>query len=391
MTTTHVAVDLAPLAQMLLVGAMVAALALGWVWLRQRGQAAWTWRQKLTVLTLVLTFDLVVFGAFTRLTDSGLGCPDWPGCYGHASPVGAVHHIQAAQTAMPTGPVTHGKAWIEMLHRYLATGVGALILVLAVASWRELADRSARLSPVERWWPTLTLVWVCVQGAFGAWTVTMKLRPAIVTLHLLGGLLLLALLCVQAQHQARRVRQTEPVRLDTGSARLLLLVCVLLGVQLALGGWVSTNYAVLACTDFPQCQGRWWPDMRFDQAFTLWRDLGMTPDGEAISFAALTAIHYIHRLMAVVVLLAMAWLVARLHRFVPLVRHARWLGGLAALQLASGLGNVVLGWPLAAALLHTGGAAAMVVVLTTVWARTVRQPAAAPVAHSHAGVPGVPT
>ena len=131
--------------------------------------------------------------------------------------------------------------------------------------------------------------------------------------------------------------------------------------------------------------------MRFDQAFTLWRDLGMTPDGEAISFAALTAIHYIHRLMAVVVLLAMAWLVARLHRFVPLVRHARWLGGLAALQLASGLGNVVLGWPLAAALLHTGGAAAMVVVLTTVWARTVRQPAAAPVAHSHAGVPGVPT
>jgi cytochrome c oxidase assembly protein subunit 15 len=373
---TTVAVDLAPLAQMLLVGAMIAALALGWIWLRRRGQGAGSWTQKLTVLTLVLTFDLVVFGAFTRLSDSGLGCPDWPGCYGHASPMGAKAHIQAAESAMPSGPVTHGKAWIEMLHRYLATGVGALILVLAVASWRE-RGASAR-SALERWWPTLTLVWVCIQGAFGAWTVTLKLRPAIVTLHLLGGLFLLSLLCVQAQHHARRLGQASAVPLGASTVRLLWAVCALLLAQLALGGWVSTNYAVLACSDFPQCQGSWWPEMRFDQAFQVWRDLGMTGDGEPISFAALTAIHYTHRLMAVVVLVAIGWLVLRLRAVPALATQARWLGLLALLQLGSGLGNVILGWPLLAALLHTAGAAGMVVVLTWTVARTSAVVAGAP-------------
>ena len=370
MNTGTATVDLAPLAQMLLVGVLFAALALAWVWLRRGRQQGWRWTQKLTVLTLVLTFDLVVFGAFTRLTDSGLGCPDWPGCYGHASPVGAVAHIQAAQTAMPTGPVTHGKAWIEMLHRYLATGVGALILLLAVASWRERDAAAAARPALERWWPTATLVWVCIQGAFGAWTVTLKLRPAIVTLHLLGGLALLALLCVQAQHQLRRAEPQPDVLLDAGTVWLLRLVGGLLLVQLALGGWVSTNYAVLACSDFPMCQGRWWPEMRFDQAFALWRELGMTPEGEPISFAALTAIHYAHRLMAVVVLLAIGWLVLRLRSIPALRRPARWLAGLALLQLATGLGNVVLGWPMLAALLHTGGAAGLVLVLTWTAART---------------------
>ena len=150
--------------------------------------------QALTVLVLFLTFDLVLFGAFTRLTDSGLGCPDWPGCYGNASPSGAHAQIEQAQAAMPTGPVTHGKAWIEMIHRYVAMGVGVLILTLAAGTW-ALRRRGAAVSP---WWPTITLVWVCVQGAFGAWTVTMKLFPAMVTMHLLAGLVLLALLCRQA-------------------------------------------------------------------------------------------------------------------------------------------------------------------------------------------------
>jgi len=364
------AVDLAPLAQLLLVGVMFAALAIGWVWLRKGGHQPAGWRQRLTVLTLVLTFDLVVFGAFTRLTDSGLGCPDWPGCYGHASPVGAVAHIEAAQTAMPTGPVTHSKAWIEMLHRYLATGVGALILVLAAASWRDTGPIHAARPALERWLPTVTLVWVCVQGAFGAWTVTLKLRPAIVTLHLLGGLFLLALLCVQAQHEARRLAPPPAVTLERSTAWLLRIVCALLLIQLALGGWVSTNYAVLACSDFPKCQGSWWPEMRFDQGFVFWRELGMTPDGEPISFAALTAIHYVHRMFAVVVLLAIGWLVLRLRAVPPLVPAARWLGALAALQLVSGLANVVLGWPLLAALMHTGGAAGLVLVLTWTLART---------------------
>ena len=371
--TAPAAVDLAPLAQLLLVGAVLASLVVGWMWLRGRGRAGRSWQHQLTVLTLVLTFDLVVFGAFTRLSDSGLGCPDWPGCYGHASPVGATAHIGAAQSAMPSGPVTHSKAWIEMLHRYLATGVGGLILILAAASWR--LRQGDTVAWTTRWWPTATLIWVCLQGAFGAWTVTMKLRPAIVTLHLLGGMVLLAMLCVQIEQLRSRRLAAPPVTLDASTALLLRATCVLLAVQLALGGWVSTNYAVLACQDFPLCQGSWWPDMRFDQAFQVWRDLGMTPDGQPISFAALTAIHMAHRLMAYVLLLALGALALRLYAVSTLRIPARWLGALAALQLGSGLANVVLGWPLVAALLHTAGAAALVLVLT--WSVIRTAPAAA--------------
>ena len=371
--TAPAAVDLAPLAQLLLVGAVLASLVVGWMWLRGRGRPGRSWQHQLTVLTLVLTFDLVVFGAFTRLSDSGLGCPDWPGCYGHASPVGATAHIDAAQSAMPSGPVTHSKAWIEMLHRYLATGVGGLILILAAASWR--LRQGDTVAWTTRWWPTATLIWVCLQGAFGAWTVTMKLRPAIVTLHLLGGMVLLAMLCVQVEQLRSRRLAAPPVTLDASTALLLRATCVLLAVQLALGGWVSTNYAVLACQDFPLCQGSWWPDMRFDQAFQVWRDLGMTPDGQPISFAALTAIHMTHRLMAYVLLLALGALALRLYAVSTMRIPARWLGALAALQLGSGLANVVLGWPLVAALLHTAGAAALVLVLT--WSVIRTAPAAA--------------
>ena len=360
------AVDLAPILQILLAGAALAAIALAWLQLRARKQSPAHWLRAVTVLTLFLTFDLVLFGAFTRLTDSGLGCPDWPGCYGSASPVGAHADISAAQAAMPSGPVTHHKAWIEMVHRYMATGVGALILVLTVLAWRQWRRAGPGASTLNPWWPTATLAWVCVQGAFGALTVTMKLFPAIVTLHLLGGLLLLALLALQSQWQTRALAGTPPVSVDAGTRVFLLLASGLLVLQLALGGWVSTNYAVLACTDFPTCQGSWWPAMRFDQGFEIWRSLGMTGEGTAISFAALTAIHYAHRLMAYVVLAVLALLAWRLARIDGLRRLARWIGGLAALQLATGLGNVVLGWPLIAALLHTGGAAALVVVIT--WA-----------------------
>ena len=250
--------DLAPLLQMLLLGALVALGPLLWVWRRHAGSAPQRRRQALTVLTLFLTFDLVLFGAFTRLTDSGLGCPDWPGCYGNASPLGAHAPISAAQTAMPTGPVTHRKAWVEMLHRYLATGVGALITVLAVMAWRE--RRRARkdavgLLPLHPGWATFTLAWVCLQGAFGALTVTMKLFPAIVTLHLVGGLVLLVLLAVQAVRHAQAAQSQEPVVLARGLRWLMGLAAAAVGVQVLLGGWVSTNYAVLACNTFPLCQG----------------------------------------------------------------------------------------------------------------------------------------
>ena len=353
--------NLSPTIRLMLMGLVVAIGPLAWVWLRNRKAPVARRLQVLTLVTLFLTFDLVIFGAFTRLTDSGLGCPDWPGCYGHASPVGAQLHIEAAQTAMPSGPVTFPKAWIEMIHRYLATGGGVMILTLAVTSWLE--RKRVHISP---WWPTFTLVWVCLQGAFGALTVTMKLFPAIVTLHLLGGMVLLALLKGQAVRYNQAQGGQPYVTLPTGTRWLVLATFGLLWLQIALGGWVSTNYAVLACTQFPGCQGSMWPDMDFRLGFTLWRELGAGMNGDNITFAALTAIHYVHRLSAYVVFAAILALTIRLYRLPTLRKQGQWLAGLALLQLATGLGNVLLGWPLAAAVLHTGGAAALVIVLTDV-------------------------
>lgn len=351
--------NLQPVFHLMGVGLVVAVLPLGWLAWRQRHAAPSRRLQALTLLTLFLTFDLVLFGAFTRLTDSGLGCPDWPGCYGSASPVGAQVHITAAQTAMPTGPVTQGKAWVEMIHRYLATGVGVLILTLASMTWwQRLRHATSAVSP---WWPTVTLVWVCLQGAFGALTVTMKLFPAIVTLHLMLGIGLLALLMAQAVRYEGWQSRTVPQGLRKG----LWLAFALLWVQIALGGWVSTNYAVLACPDFPTCNGQWVPEMNL-QGFALWRELGLAADGQILPFAALSALHFVHRSAAwlvLAVLVAVGW---RLRQVPGMRRAGQVLLALSALQLLTGVSNVVFEWPLIAAVLHTGGAAAMVVSLT--WA-----------------------
>lgn len=360
------AYDFSPSLTLLLLGAVLALVPLLWVgWRHRRSSPAERWRA-LVMITLFLTFDLVLVGAFTRLTDSGLGCPDWPGCYGNASPLGAHHEISAAQSAMPTGPVTRGKAWIEMLHRYLATGVGALITVLAIAAWVQARQQRLTVSP---WWATATWFWVCLQGAFGAWTVTMKLYPAIVTAHLLGGLGLLALLAVQSQLSVDRRLKLSPAL--HRAAVLVFVVCL---VQIALGGWVSTNYAVLACQDFPTCQGEWWPPMDFSSGFTIARELGMGADGQYLAFSALTAIHVVHRLGAVVVSMAVGWLSWRLwvSRDAAQRRWAQVLGLVLLWQLVSGLSNVVLEWPLVAAVAHTGGAAALVVVLTMLITRARR-------------------
>jgi cytochrome c oxidase assembly protein subunit 15 len=352
--------DFAPLARMMLLGVVIALGPLTWVWLRNRHAAPAQRLRVLTLITLFLTFDLVLFGAFTRLTDSGLGCPDWPGCYGHMSPMGAKDSIAAAQEAMPTGPVTHSKAWVEMVHRYLATGVGVLILVLALVSWVE----RKRLR-VWHGWPLVTLFWVCLQGAFGALTVTMKLFPAIVTLHLLGGMVLLALLRMQATGYALAAPASEGrTAVPAGVRRLLWAVFVLLWLQIALGGWVSTNYAVLACSEFPTCQGSWWPQMDFQQGFSIWRGLGLTAAGDGIPFAALTAIHYVHRLSAYAVFVGLGLAAWSLWRTPALRGVAQALALLALWQLTSGLANVVLDWPMLAAVAHTGGAAGLVVVMT---------------------------
>jgi heme a synthase len=354
--------NLSPALHLMIMSVIVALGPLSWLWLRNRKAQPARRLQALTLLVLFLTFDLVMFGAFTRLTDSGLGCPDWPGCYGSASPVGAHAEITKAEAAMPTGPVTQTKAWIEMIHRYLAMAVGVLLVTLTAATWAQ----RRRGAPVSTWWPAVTLAWVCVQGAFGALTVTMKLFPAIVTLHLLGGIVLLALLCWQAEAYAHAHGGRARSPISPSGRAWLIAALALVWVQIALGGWVSTNYAVLACAEFPTCQGSWWPPMNFEQGFELWRELGRTGAGENLTFAALTAIHYVHRLMAYGVLAVLAGVAWMLWRGTPLRHQARWIAGLAALQLTTGLANVVLDWPIAAAVLHTGGASALVVVLT--WA-----------------------
>ena len=359
--------DFGPTGRLMLMGVLLALGPLVWVWLRYRHAAPAKRLRVLTFLTLFLTFDLVLFGAFTRLTDSGLGCPDWPGCYGSASPLGAKQEISQAQAAMPTGPVTPAKAWIEMIHRYLATGVGVLIMTLALATWvvwRRAKQNPAQLLPaVSPLWPAVTLVWVCLQGAFGALTVTMKLFPLIVTIHLLGGMGLLALLRAQSVRYALASGERRQTLLPPALRVLLLAGTALLWWQIALGGWVSTNYAVLACTDFPSCQGSYWPPMDFKQGFTLWRELGQLKSGESISFQALTAIHYVHRLMSYVLiplLMVLAWWLGRS----GLRGTSRALALLLLWQFFSGLSNVVLGWPLVAAVAHTAGAAGLVMVLT---------------------------
>jgi len=375
-------VDLAPLARLVLLALVLALFPLAWVWLRRPPPggtgAAYDGLhrrlQALTALTLFLTFDLIVFGAFTRLSDSGLGCPDWPGCYGEVSPWGARADIEAAQSAAPGGPVTWSKAWIEMIHRYLAMTVGMLILVMAVVAWR-----SRRGLPFSPWWPTATLAWVLVQGLFGKYTVTLKLYPAVVSLHLVGGLVLLVLLA--AQHRAfGRTGSSDPPLLDTGLRRLAWAGSAVLALQIVLGAWVSTNYAVLACTGFPSCNGQWWPAMDFGHGFTLLRGLGEGAGGRGLTLEALVAIHMAHRLFALVavaVLSLLAWQLWRspgAHR-----RSGALLGALLLAQVLSGMSNVVLGWPLVAALGHSAGAAGLVLMLALLLAQGRRR-AGAPAA-----------
>lgn len=354
--------NLAPSYYLLLLASLVALIPLYWVWQRTKNASAFKRIQLLTWVTLFLTFDLVMFGAFTRLTDSGLGCPDWPGCYGSVTPIGASVSIKEAQIQMPTGPVTFTKAWIEMVHRYFATTVGGLILILAAFSWfyRDRMDRKLSV-----FWPSFTLVWVCVQGAFGALTVTLKLLPFIVTLHLIGGITLLGLLTYQACVLEKESSLEGALKLNSKQYVMLILGTVLLVIQIALGGWVSTNYAVLACNTFPMCQGTWWPSMNFQEGFALWRELGKTSDGGLLSFEALTAIHYVHRLFSYVIFIYLGFLAYSFRGIWHWQKVTSILIGLLILQFVTGLSNVLLDWPLFSAVLHTGGAAAL--FCTLIW------------------------
>ena len=338
-----------------------AGLPLLYIW-RKRG---YSFFQKLNWVLVFMTFDLIVFGAFTRLTDSGLGCPDWPGCYGTSNPFHALSDIQHAESILPTGPVTVIKAWIEMIHRYLAMTVGALILVqlgLAVGKLKSIGNKPLIGS-------LGLLVLVCIQGAFGAWTVTLKLQPMIVTIHLMLALILLACLTAYAQQSWEEKHSTiRVIRIRPLSAQLLLLAFIVLFIQIFLGAWVSTNYAVLACPDFPTCLGSMWPETNWNEGFTLWRQLGLNAQGEFISPVALQTIHWAHRLFAVAVLIVLGSLGLRALQLTTSVisglgRIAKLLLTLLLLQVLTGISNVVFQWPLFAALLHTAGSAALVFCL----------------------------
>jgi cytochrome c oxidase assembly protein subunit 15 len=351
----------ATLAQLGVTGLLAASLPLALVWISADANKY----RKLVWAVVFLTFDLIVFGGFTRLTDSGLGCPDWPGCYGLANPFLAHEQITAAQALMPTGPVSVAKAWIEMIHRYLAMGIGVLIMALTLKAWLQWRrGRSDAFAPAL---PTALLLFVCLQGAFGAWTVTLKLQPVIVTIHLLLGMGLLALLTWMGGREDYLVKPRQAGG-DAAPLRrvraLALMSAVLLALQIALGGWVSTNYATLACSDFPLCNGQLVPAMDFEHGFTLWRELGKTAAGHYLPFAALTAIHWVHRNFALLVVAGLGWTAWSAWRQPALHQTARWIAIVLAVQAATGIATVFFSFPLAIAVMHNAGAALLVLLVT---------------------------
>jgi cytochrome c oxidase assembly protein subunit 15 len=310
--------------------------------------------RRLLLTATLLAFAVIALGAYVRLSDAGLGCPDWPGCYGHWLGVpDAAHEQLAAQEAFPVRPLNTGKAWKEMIHRYLAGTLGLLILSLGLLAWRR--DIRRNQPPML---PTLLLAIVCIQAALGMWTVTLLLKPVIVTLHLIGGMTTLSLL---VGLQLANGKPINTAGIGQGTRLLAAGALLVIIIQIGLGGWVSSNYAALACPDFPLCQGQWRPNMDFGHAFNLHRELGMTSDGQLLPFAALTAIHWSHRLGAMVLTVVAGMLAIALVRTgAPRWRSWGWiLSGLLATQISLGVANVLLALPLALAIAHNLGAACL--------------------------------
>jgi cytochrome c oxidase assembly protein subunit 15 len=331
------------------IGLITLAIIAGAFWWVGCDRARFT---RLIRATAILTFVLIVLGAFVRLSDAGLGCPDWPGCYGNLTPAHSVEDIRAAEAVQPGGPVTLAKAWKEMVHRYLAMIVGSLIAAITFAAVRNRRVWSQGVAL-----PMVLSASVIFQAALGAWTVTLLLKPAIVTAHLLGGVLILAMLTWLWQRQRDAGAWSAPI-LDAHPLRVFALIALLtIFAQITLGGWVSTNYAALACADLPTCHGAWIPPMDFANAFHVIRPLGVGPDGELLTHEALRAIHWTHRVGAIVTVLIVGAFAWRLHRFDSGRRASRMLGALLALQIVLGLLNVAWSLPLAVAVMHNGVAA----------------------------------
>jgi cytochrome c oxidase assembly protein subunit 15 len=301
--------------------------------------------QRLARLSFVVCLIVVVMGAWVRLTDAGLGCPDWPGCYGQL----LVPDDPAAAADYPERPLEVGKAWREMIHRYAASGLGLLIVIMAVLAWRNRVDpRQPVILP-------LALVGIVIfQGILGMWTVTLLLKPTIVMLHLLGGMTTLALLFWLAR--------TVPSGPKHPEIRAFAAVgLAVLAVQIALGGWVSTNYAALACPDFPTCQTQWWPTMDFQNGFKPWHGLGIDYEGGILDNASRVAIHVTHRIGAVVTALVLGLLAWRAWREPGLERAARYVAAALIVQLAIGVAIVLTQLPLSLAVAHNAVAALLLI------------------------------
>ena len=320
--------------------------------------------RRLALLGAILAATVVVLGAWVRLTNAGLGCPDWPGCYGHMYPDG-------------TGEAA--KAWHEMIHRYVAGTLGMIIAALLIWAVVRRKDRGQPLIPVG-----LLFLIVCLQGALGALTVTLLVTPPIVTAHLFGGLTTLGLLWWLAIIPERRTQTPA----ESALRPFAMIAFAVLVVQIFLGGWTSTNYAAVACPDFPTCQRSWWPAMDFRDAFVLWHGLGVDYEGGVLPNAARMAIHFTHRLGAVVtgtVLLALGLTTALRSGSRRLARAGLWLVAAVLLQISLGVATVYFGVPLAIATLHNAGAALLVVAM--VWLIRALWPAPpmgmVPFAHGH--------
>jgi heme a synthase len=309
------------------------------------------------LLAVVVAFVVVVLGAYVRLSHAGLGCPDWPGCYGQLTWPVASADIHAANTAFPERPVDIGKAWKEMVHRYLAGFLVLLVVAINVLAWRSRTSTRIKALAVS------ILALILFQAALGMWTVTLKLKPIIVMAHLLGGLATLSLLLwLTLGTRAREPAAPSAYRpFRTG----ILLALAVLVLQLALGGWTSANYAALACPDFPTCQGQAWPPMNFRDAFVLWREIGVDYEGGVLDLPSRTAIQMTHRMWALAVVTVLGLLAFGLLRDRATRPGGALLGALLAAQVTLGILNVWLFLPLPNAVAHNGTGALLLAAM--VW------------------------
>ncbi len=310
----------------------------------------------LVLLATILALCVVVLGAYVRLTDAGLGCPDWPGCYGTLTVPQSEAAITKAQTEFPQSAVVVGKAWREMIHRYLAGTLGLMVLAIALLGWK--ARNEIKCSALT---PSFLVLLISFQAMLGMWTVTMLLKPAIVSGHLLGGMSTLAILTWLAHrhwgYYSNSIVKSSNLRFAIRFALLLLFM------QIFLGGWTSTNYAALACTDFPTCHGSWMPAMDFKDAFHMVRDLGQSKDGGVLSLASITAIQWTHRVGALISLIYLGTLGLVTLKYWQLKRWSTLLLLMLLVQIILGVSNLLLHLPLVLAVAHNFTAGLLVIIL----------------------------